>query len=165
MNEVESFVEQMGYAWGHRWESVESALRGVDDATASHQAHCYAAEEREEGWPLPGTILWQLAHLAHTKRYYRKLLAARGTASRPAADPRPAGAGGLAAERAALEEAHRAQVAGIARLRVEELDDRVPSGMTVREFLSHQVRHDTWHAAQIAVARRLHRVGGGAPAS
>ena len=39
----------------------------------------------------------------------------------------------------------------------EQLEAPLPNGMSVMEFLAMCVRHDTWHAGQIAVARRLWR--------
>jgi hypothetical protein len=156
MTEVAGYVAALGDAWEHRWESIFSALRGVTDLEADWQAPCYRAEEPEPGWPPPGTIRWQVAHVAHCKRYYAAVLAARGRAKKPAVAARIAPTD-FAGETAALEAAHRAQVAGVARLVPSDLDVRVPTGMSVRELLDHQVRHDVWHAAQIVVARRLYR--------
>jgi uncharacterized damage-inducible protein DinB len=158
VSRVRDFVDQMGEAWEHHWESLRGALAGVTEEEAAWQHEAYRAEEREEGWPPPGTILWQIAHVAHCKRFYTRVLEARGR-TRPEAEPRTP-VNGLAAEVDALERAHRAQVAGIAALAEGDLERRVPTGMSVREFVAHQVRHDVWHAAQIAVARRLYRTRG-----
>lgn len=156
MGRVEDFADQLDAAWSHRWESVVGALEGVTDDEAAWQAPCYRAEEREEDFPAPGTILWQVAHIAHCKRYYARVLRARNGNEMPSVEPRVA-CRGLGEEVAAMENAHRAQVAGIRALADADLDGRTPNGMTIPEFLAHQVRHDVWHASQIAVARRLYR--------
>ena len=142
------FLAQLDGAWEHKWESLQGALEGVTEEEAAWQAPCYAKEEREEGWPPPGTILWQVAHIAHCKRYYRKVILHAGE-ERPPVDARTPLAT-LAEELAALTEAHRAQRDAIASLTDEELQEHA-------DFLTHTIRHDTWHAAQIALARRLHR--------
>jgi len=162
MSEVAGLVAAMRAAWDHRWESLSSALRGVEGPEAEWQADCYAAEEREDGWPPPGSIRWQVAHVTHCKRYYARLLASRGKPEKPVPAPREA-PGDFAGELATLDAAHREQLAEAGRVTDAELDLRLPNGMTVREFLAHQARHDVWHASQIAVARRLYRTSSGRP--
>ena len=39
----------------------------------------------------------------------------------------------------------------------EDLALKCPNGMSVSEFMAGTIRHDTWHASQVAVARRLFR--------
>ena len=151
-----SFLRMFDDGWGHPFESFVEALEGVTAEEAAWQAPCYAGEEREEGWPPPGTIAWQVAHVAHCKRYYTKLIRERAKPGRPDADPRPPCAD-FAAERAELEAAHREQRDAIAAITDADLQDKVGNGMTLDEFLAMAIRHDIWHAAQIAVARRLFR--------
>jgi hypothetical protein len=153
---VEDSVTALQAAWDHRWESLGTALQGVTEEEAAHQAECYRGEPAEEGWPPPGTILWQVAHVAHSKRYYAALLERRGATERPEPEPRrPLRT--LAEETAALAEAHEVQRASVRALREADLALALPNGMTVAELLAHQTRHDVWHAAQIVVARRLWR--------
>ena len=58
---------------------------------------------------------------------------------------------------ALLRHAHARQREAIAALTDADLDGRVGSAMNVAEFIAMTVRHDVWHASQIAVARRLYR--------
>ena len=60
---------------------------GVTEEEAAWQAACYAADDREEGWPAPGTVAWQAAHVAHCKRYYTRILERVGEADPPEAEP------------------------------------------------------------------------------
>ena len=60
---VETYLRQLDDAWEHKWESLRAVLDGVSEEEAAWQPPCYAAEEREEGWPPPGTIRWQVAHI------------------------------------------------------------------------------------------------------
>jgi hypothetical protein len=47
----------------------------------------------------------------------------------------------------------------IAALDDSNLDEPCFEDMNVENFLRMAIRHDTWHAAQIVIARRLHRTG------
>jgi uncharacterized damage-inducible protein DinB len=160
MPELDGYLHQLDHAWSHAFESVASALDGVTEEEAFWQAPCYAAEEREDGWPPPGTIAWQLAHLAHCKRHYTDcFLQPPGTSERPEVTPwTPCDS--LAELRAVLEDVHAGQRAAIAGLGEERLGETAADGTPFREFLSMCIRHDTWHASQIAVARRLYRTRG-----
>ena len=156
MRTVDVYLEQLDHAWDHKWESLTAALEGVTEEEAAFQSPCYAAEEPEEGWPAPGTVLWQIAHVAHCKRHYADILRSLGAPARPPVAPRSPCAT-LADERAALAEAHAGQRAAIAALDDTQLDASAGGGMSVREFLAMCIRHDTWHASQVAVVRRLFR--------
>jgi len=156
MSAIETLLRGLDDAWAHKWESLTGTLAGVAEEEAAWQAPCYAAEEPEAGWPLPGTTLWQVAHLAHCKRYYAAVVRSRGREKRPEPAPR-APLTSLGEERAALEAAHREERAAIQACRDDEMGTSVGGGMTLGEFLAMAIRHDTWHASQIAIARRLWR--------
>lgn len=156
MPELAAYLHQLDQAWAHAYESVTSALDGVTDDEAFWQAPCYVGEAREEGWPEPGTIAWQVAHLAHCKRHYAAHCRRAGAGERPPVTPWEPRAS-FAGLRAALAAAHAEQREAIAGLGDEGLDLTAGNGMPFREFLAMCVRHDTWHAAQIAVGRRLWR--------
>ncbi|MDF1729482.1 MAG: DinB family protein [Planctomycetota bacterium] len=144
-------------AWEHSWESLKEALHGVDEAEAAHVPADYDGEDREEGWPAPGSILWQVAHLGHCKAYYTALIAKRGsTPGNPDAEalvPRDS----FVEHLRALQEIHANQRAAIAGLTQEDMELKVGNGMLLPEFLSMIIRHDIWHASQVAVARRAWR--------
>lgn len=87
---------------------------------------------------------------------YTELVRRRGESGPPPAVPRPPDRT-FQEEVAELDAAHTAQREAIAACTSENLDIVVGNGMPLREFLAMCVRHDTWHAGQIAVARRLYR--------
>ena len=156
MTAVDQILRAFDDAWAHRWESLGSVCDDVSDEAAYWQAPCYAADEAESGWPPPGTIAWQVAHVAHCKRHYAAMVRSRKDAEPPPVVPRTP-VSGYAAERKALEAAHTEQREAIAAVTDAELDDMACGKMVLAEFLAMTIRHDTWHAAQIAVARRLFR--------
>jgi uncharacterized damage-inducible protein DinB len=159
MSEIAAYLRQFDDAWSHSYESVHYALGGVTEDEAFYQAPCYAAEEHEEGWPAPGTIAWQVAHLTHCKRHYTNYFVQAGAPDRPEVESwTPVET--FAEMRALLEAAHAAQRAEMAAFTDEQLDLTAGNGMPFREFLAMSIRHDTWHGAQIAVARRLFRSRG-----
>ncbi len=159
MSAVEAFLRQLDDGWAHKWESLTEATRDVTEEEAFFQAACYADDEREEGWPPPGSIAWQVAHVAHCKRYYTLLICERGrSVERPESGPfTPRDS--FAAYLAELEAAHLEQRAAIAEVRPDELSLLAGNSMPMDEFLAMAIRHDVWHAAQIAVGRRLYRKG------
>lgn len=153
---VDALLLAFDHAWEHRWESLSTALDGVGPEEAGWQSPAYAEVEPEAGWPLPGTIHWQVAHVAHCKRHYADCLLQRERAGRPPEPPFVPGRGwdGTLAE---LRAAHARQREAIAALADAELDTRVGNAMSVAEFVAMTTRHDAWHASQIALARRLYR--------
>ena len=145
-------------AWSHDWESMGAVLDGVTEEEARYQAPCYAGEEPEKDWPAPGSIWWQVAHVRHCKAYYTVLIEQRGAEPERPPVPPFAPSPDFAAARRALEDAHAAQRVAIAALTDADLALKVGNGMVLPEFLAMAIRHDTWHAGQIAVARRLWRL-------
>lgn len=154
---LDVFLLQFDVAWGHPFESITSALDGVSDAEAAWQAPCYRNEKREEGWPPPGTIRWQVCHLAHCKGHYTDILLRAGESEPPDVVPWTLRSS-FADERAALEEVHARQREALVGLGDDRLDVIAGNQMPFREFVSMFIRHDSWHAGQIAVARRLYQV-------
>jgi len=153
---VETYLRQLDDAWEHKWESLRAVLDGVSEEEAAWQPPCYAAEEREEGWQPPGTIRWQVAHIAHCKRHYALLIRSPDSVDRPPVPERTPSAS-LEEDRAELAAAHNDQRAAIADLEDADLQKVVGNGMRMDEFLAMVIRHDTWHAGQTALARRLWR--------
>ena len=150
-----AYLQQLDDTWGHAYESLVSILEGVDEPEAYWQAPCYAAEAAEDGWPAPGTIAWQVAHLAHCKRYYTLVYPALDVPSPAVPARRPLAS--YADERAALDAAHAAQREAIAQVDDANLERKAGDNMPLGEFIAMTARHDAWHAGQIAVVRRLYR--------
>ncbi len=156
---IQTLLAQMRDAWAQRWESIESALAGVTPEEADYQAPCYRDEPPEEGWPPPGTIRWQVAHLTRCKRHFGECVRRRGRGPAPEPGPRTPTAS-FERELAELRAAHEAQCAAIAECADADLGLPTGHGSTLEGFLAMSVRHDVWHAAQIVVARRLWRTRG-----
>ncbi len=156
MREMHAFLHQFDATWSHEWESLHAVLDGVNDAEAAYQAPCYAGETTEDGWPAPGTIAWQVAHLTHCKRDYTAIL--RSASTDAVLDALPwVPVAEFAALRKQLRGAHEDERLAMSAITDAQLDDIAGDEMTMREFLAMIIRHDAWHAAQIAVARRLFR--------
>jgi hypothetical protein len=156
MSELTAYLRQFDDSWSHYCESLCDVLAGVTEEEAFFQAPCYAADPAEGDWPAPGTIAWQVAHLVHCKRHYTECLRRAGAEERP---PVTAWASldTFAEMRTLLDSVHAQQRAVLAAFSDARLDLVAGNGMPFREFLSMSIRHDAWHGAQIAVARRLYR--------
>ena len=153
MQAIEAFLLQLDGAWNHAWESVESALAGITAEEAVWQAPCYRNEPSEPGSPPAGTVHWHVAHLAYFKRYYAECVRHRGAGETVSIEDEPRATFAESLER--LKQAHRTQREVVASLQEQDLAATVENGSSVAEFLATTFRHDAWHAAQIAVARRL----------
>ncbi|MGE0432619.1 MAG: DinB family protein [Planctomycetota bacterium] len=156
MKATDILLMEFDHAWRHDWECLYDAVAGLTEAEADWQAAAYRKVPREEGWPLPGSVRWQVAHIAHCKRYYTAMLRAIGKPDRPPEVPREP-CETLDDELSGLRDAHAAQRAAIAALGESDLARLVPNGVTAAEFVVTCTRHDIWHAGQIVVARRLWR--------
>ena len=155
MSEAAAYLRQLDDAWEHQWESLKMALHGLDADEAAWQAPAYRDEPAEDGWPLPGSAQWHIAHLTHCKLHYAAVIRGRA-AEAPSPEPRKPVAG-FDEELEALARAHAEEREAFAGVRDEDLDIVAGGKMPLREFLSMAVRHDTWHAGQLVVARRLQR--------
>ncbi len=149
MRAVDAFLLALDDAWSHDWESLMSVLKGVTEEEAVWQAPCYRHEPRVPGAPPPGSIRWQVVHVAECKASYTLRLCGNREARSP--DVPPLGTSTFVQDLAALHEAHRAEREEIAAIPDAELTP------AVADFLTNIIRHDIWHAGQIAVARRLWR--------
>lgn len=156
MRALDAYLAAFDDAWSHAWESLSAVLEGVSEEEAYWQAPCYALDPVEDGWPSPGTIAWQIAHLAHCKGYYAAVIRDRAMNASPPTEPRTP-LQGLPAERAALKAAHALQRDAMEEVGDEDLGQLASGKMPLGEFLAMTTRHDAWHAAQIALARRLYR--------
>lgn len=142
-------------AWSWRWESLTTALNGVTEEEAAFQHPIYSDVEREESHPPSGSILWHLVHLAHCYRHYVSSIELR---PKQGEDYPPPEANSLAEAISNLK-LYRAELRNaIASVPEEQLDDEIFNYKTVAQFARMTVRHDAWHASQIAIARRLYRM-------
>jgi len=149
MRIVDAFLLSLDNAWDHDWESLTSALSGVTEEEARWQAPCYADEAASESEPPPGTIHWQVAHLAYYKREYTARLLGDDDVPGPELPDRSTAT--FDEDLSSLRRAHEAERAAMAALRDEDLTP------DLADFLTNIIRHDVWHGGQIALARRLYR--------
>lgn len=142
-----------GGLW-HGGPAPLSAVRGVPADVAAWKP----APDRHSIWEL-------VLHVTYWKYAVRRRLAGEsvGRFPRSPADwpavPTPADEAAWKKDRALLRDTHRALVDVIASLDPARLDD--PNGdsgrWTVMDLVSGVVLHDTYHAGQIQLMKRLHR--------
>ncbi len=130
-------------------------LNGVTPEEAVWQHHSYANEEAQPDFPTPGSMLWQIAHLAHAARHYAETLRLRPVVIEPLTSVPLAAS--LSQWVEVLERSHRELRKAIGTLSEEDLFQPCARGLNVGEFVRMAIRHVSWHAGQIAVARRLYR--------
>ena len=155
LTEKEVLLAAFDDAWSHKWESFELATKDLTEEEATYQHPSYRDDKHEQGWPKPGTILWQLVHMEYWHRYYLSVLE-----SLPEHEPVMP----VVEPVATLHEAQerllhtRKQVRNtLAEMQDSSLDVALRGRLRTGEFLRMIIRHDSWHASQIAVARRLYR--------
>jgi hypothetical protein len=158
MSMVTFLLQAFDDAWSHEDESLYGVVRRVTPEEALWQHPAYAQEEPMPGLAIPGTILLQLAHLEHSARHYAAILEQRPVKEEPQTSPPEAAyLAGLLAELASAQ----ATPAQIERLSNQELTKPCARGMDVGEFVRMILRHETWHAGQIALIRRSYRDAAG----
>ncbi len=140
----------------HAWAGTCEALENISTEFAGWQSEIYRDEPRRKNWPLPGTIGWHVVHLQLCKEEYRQVIINR---PRNVAEPEPLSIEDFGKQLSALHQAHDALRATVASLTDAELSDSIANGQVLHEFISMAMRHDTWHASQITLAKRLWRAG------
>jgi hypothetical protein len=155
MSQVLYLLQMFDDNWSHQCESLRSILQGVTSEESSWQGPAYTAEPFVQGLPEPGTIRWQVAHLEHCARHYTEILRQRPIAREPATPP--PGIDDLAELINRLERARRFLREEIQQLGESDLEAPCARGMSVAEFVRGIIRHEAWHAGQLAVIRRLYR--------
>ncbi|MGE3802777.1 MAG: DinB family protein [Candidatus Kapaibacterium sp.] len=155
MTAIDLALQLFDDSWSHNYESVHSALDNLTESEALWQHSSYADVEPEQGFPLPGSILWHIAHIEHYARVYASILRNRPVSKYPDL-PTPT-ATTLPELRSAMEQALQELRDAIAALRDEDLGSNCIGKASVAEFLGLVMRHQIWHGGEIAVARRLYR--------
>ena len=155
MTVKEELLASFDDAWSHKWESFDSAMNGLTDEEARYQSPIYPDATASADEPPNGTILWHLVHLAQCYQDYAALIIQRP--SRPPEPPPPQ----VTSVMEAIDVAKRSRAAlraAIATLSESELEEKICNGETLTEFIRTRTRHDTWHIAQMVVARRLYKM-------
>lgn len=156
MTQLALYLRAFDDAWNHRFESLNAALEGVTEETAFFQHASYDDVPEENGWPKPGSIAWQVAHVTDYKDVYAENLERIGGSTVPPDPPRIPGTT-LTQLKRDLAEAHARERRALEALADVDLDGDAGNDMSVAEYLAMILRHDVWHASQIAVATRLAR--------
>jgi uncharacterized damage-inducible protein DinB len=154
MTQREEILASFDSALSHKWESLESALADATQEEASYQHPSYQNEPDELHYPKAGTILWHLVHLAHCYRHYRLRILERPL--RPPEPEAPEARTLVEANRNLHEDRNELRIA-IASMPEDAFDEQLDNGESVAQFIRNVIRHDSWHAAQIVVMRRLYR--------
>ncbi|HZK76344.1 MAG TPA: DinB family protein [Candidatus Kapabacteria bacterium] len=136
-------------------ESLTLALNGVPEESVSYQHPIYSDTKQEEDYPPAGTILWHLVHLAHCYRSYTSTIARRPEAPE---DTSPPTSSSLAEAILNLKRDREGLRNAIAAVPEDQLDDNVFDYDSVAQLVRMIVRHDAWHASQIAVVKRMYRM-------
>ena len=153
MNAVEFLLATFDDIQDHAFESTISALAEVSENEVLWQHPAYREIEPEAGLPVPGTILWHVAHLEHCTRFYANILRLRGSDQDPhVAPPAMLEWPGIAD---LFYDARRELREQLALLSEDDLDAICYNGRTTGEFLRIIFRHESWHGGQIAMIRRL----------
>jgi len=155
MSQVLCLLRMFDDTWSHQCESLRSVLQGVTSEESVWQSPAYTAESLVHGLPAPGTICWQVAHLEHCARHYSEILRKRPIVVEPTTPP--PGVAELPELIKRLESARRFLREEIQRLNEVDLEAPCTREMNVGEFVRMVIRHEAWHAGQLAVNRRLYR--------
>lgn len=159
MSEISQLLAACDENFGHMFDSVLSALKGVSANEAAFQHPCYALVPADASMPPAGSILWQMAHLCVCKQMYASILQqSLGLPVPQTIEPKRHTAAILLHE---LRLAHARLRNTLAALRDEDLARELPESTgypgRVDAFIRTINRHDAWHGGQIALARRLYK--------
>jgi uncharacterized damage-inducible protein DinB len=155
LTQKQEILASFDEVWSHKWESIDAVLKDMTDDEARFVHPVYDGIEREEGFPSNGSILWHLAHLAFCYRHYSEGLRAMPAKPADTSGHEPASVEDAIEDLKRSRHALREEIAG---LEDNAFDQQVWFGDTVAQFIRMIIRHDAWHSAQIAVARRLYKM-------
>jgi hypothetical protein len=154
MTQKDELLAAYDAVWSADWESLWSVLPKVTEEEAHFQHPIYSDVEREEGHPPSGTIMWHLVHLSHCYRWYKLVIEQRPNTPE---DPGPPPGATLAEAIESLKKYRDELRETIANVPEEALEEKLYYDKPVVALCRSTVRHDAWHASQIAVARRLYK--------
>ena len=154
MNANDALLLSFDKALGDQWESLAQSMHDLDDDLLNWQHEAYADEPHDQGVGKPGTILWHLNHLELCHRHYLATIKAMDLDDPP--ETKPAGEMNFAEVKSALERVNAELRAAIKALAPEDLAKIIRPKRDIADFIAMFTRHIVWHAAQIAVIRRLY---------
>lgn len=154
LTEKQTLLAAFDDARSHKWESFDLVTKDLTEEEVQYQHAAYAMERQEDGWPKPGTVLWHLVHMEYWYRYYIDCLERPTEGSEL---PPPNSGTTLATAMEKLDATRKTLRDRISDIPDEGLDFMLRGHIRTGEFIRMIIRHDTYHAAQIAVARRLYK--------
>jgi hypothetical protein len=155
MDALASVITALDDAHDHRWESMESALRGTGDDEAAWQPEAFREEPPEPGWPHAGTILWHVNHVANCASHYADCIEQRPIVDVESPPWNPLST--FASALTALRSSHVRLRSIISRLPPTAMSEPIRGDIPLDRFVAMAIRHVVWHAAQVALVRRFWR--------
>jgi uncharacterized damage-inducible protein DinB len=152
-NKIDQMICSLNDSIYHRDESVLNALEGVKTEESEWQHPAYSEVFHLQGMPPPGTIGWHVSHLVHSCEHYAAIIRERPVQNEP--KTRPPGIHEITELINSLRKSHDKLIRAVSGIPDSELSGDCARGMTLDEFLRMVIRHNTWHAGQIRLLRRL----------
>lgn len=151
MSHVALIINALDGSWTG-YESLSQAIHGISEEEAHWQDPSYQSLPQKEGWPKEGTIFWQIAHIALCKRYYIDCLKNKSSKDIiwPIRIPDPKFSKEMDYLRVLQDEMRDL----IKKLSDSDLNLMIDETTPLHQYLHEKIRHDVWHASQIAVLRR-----------
>jgi hypothetical protein len=140
---------------GDKWDSVQSAFADVDQTMAEWICPGFIADvDPRPGEPPPGCILWYGNHILACKEGYLVAVRTSNNTSESIHRPLP----GIAEVIDGLNDVTERFLATLRDMDDEFLSRNVSgTTMTVASYLNMAVRHEIWHAGQVALLKRLYK--------
>jgi len=140
-------------SWDHPWEGFRSSFGGCNQTEAEWVAPCYEGVEMEMGWPKAGSILWHLNHVGACKAAYTWDLL------------HPVEVENKSTWNVIFEMANLATVLNdvndsfVLATKSFSYNGKImgKGGHEFGEYIGICLRHEIWHAGQIALIRRMYK--------
>jgi uncharacterized damage-inducible protein DinB len=156
LTEKQTLLAAFYDAWSHTWESFASVTKELTEEEVQFVHPAYSDVKQDDGWPRAGSVLWHLVHMEYWYRYYIDCLEKPTEEKAPLPEANSASTLDEAMQR--LLSTRKTLRNMITDIPDEGLDFSLRGRIRTGEFIRMIIRHDTYHTAQIAVARRLYRM-------
>jgi len=139
-------------SWAHPWEGFCSSFEKCTQDEADWVSPAYAEEKSDAGWPPTGSILWHLNHVGACKQTYAWQIS---NPTKESGEPDWAVCPKIEELVASLQRVNGEFIRACnAANRKSKIMGK--GGHTFDQFIGIALRHETWHAGQIALIRRLY---------
>lgn len=143
-------------SWSHPWEGFKSCFQNCSQEEIEWVDASYQSCEQEPGWPKTGSISWHLNHVGACKQSY-------------IADIKNPNEDNLETNWEVVRDLFALEVVldSINKEFIEACEKADPKtaikgkgGQTLSQYIGIAIRHEIWHAGQIALIRRLYQYYG-----